>query len=331
MGNNAISIRGVTKRFGDKTAVDTLDLVVPTGSLCGFLGPNGAGKTTMIRMVMSIFMPDEGHIEVLGKTALDAKDRIGYLPEERGVYRKMRVSEFLLYIATLKNVPSGVAKDRIKHWLERMQLGAEIKKRCEELSKGMQQKVQFLASILHEPELIILDEPFSGLDPVNARLLRTLIDELHQEGRTVIFSTHVLSSAEEICDRVFMIHQGRKMLDGGVDAIRERFDPKTIVVEPIAGDAGRSSLMEDLRGEPGVSRVISLGDRSGSVEAYLSDHTDPRTLMGKMLESQDVRGVRLRKASLQDIFISLVEPGEGEESLRASLGSEEAQEVVTNA
>ncbi|MHC4976010.1 MAG: ABC transporter ATP-binding protein [Planctomycetota bacterium] len=332
MGNNAITIRGVTKRFGeDKIAVDELDLVVPEGSLCGFLGPNGAGKTTTIRMVMSIFPPDGGEIEVLGKTALDAKDRIGYLPEERGVYRKMRVAEFLQYVATLKNVPTAIAKERIKHWLERVGLGAEIRKRCEELSKGMQQKVQFLASILHEPELIILDEPFSGLDPVNARLLRTLIDELHQEGRTIIFSTHVLGSAEEICDRVFMIHQGRKMLDGGVDAVRDRFDPKTIVIEPIAGDVGRDSLLDSLRGVDGVREVHSLGDRSGSVEAHLTDGTDPRSIMGRVLESENVRGVRLRKASLQDIFISLVEPGEGEESLRASLGSESAQEVTANA
>ncbi|MFG0256805.1 MAG: ABC transporter ATP-binding protein [Phycisphaerales bacterium JB043] len=332
MGNDAISIRGVTKRFGeDKTAVDTLDLSVPTGSLCGFLGPNGAGKTTTIRMVMSIFPPDEGSIEVLGKTAMDAKDRIGYLPEERGVYRKMRVGEFLQYVATLKNVPVTEARDRIKHWLDRVGLGAEIKKRCEELSKGMQQKVQFLASILHEPELIILDEPFSGLDPVNARLLRTLIDELHQEGRTIIFSTHVLASAEEICDRVFMIHRGRKMLDGGVDAVRDRFDPKTIVVEPIAGDVGRNGLMDSLRTMGGIDEVHSLGDRSGSVEAHITDHSDPRSLMGQILESPDVRGVRLRKASLQDIFISLVEPGEGEESLRASLGSESTEEVTANA
>ena len=175
----------------------------------------------------------------------------------------------------------------------------------------MQQKVQFLASILHEPELIILDEPFSGLDPVNARLMRTLIDELHQEGRTIIFSTHVLASAEEICDRVFMIHRGKKMLDGSVDGVRDRFDPKTIVIEPLAGDIGRDSLMDSIRSLPNVEQVHSLGDRSGSVEAHVTNGTDMRGLMGTILESDDVRGVRIRKASLQDIFISLVEPGEG--------------------
>ncbi|MBL8745505.1 MAG: ATP-binding cassette domain-containing protein, partial [Phycisphaerae bacterium] len=201
---DAIIIEGVTKRFRDKTAVDRLDLAVPAGSLCGFLGPNGAGKTTTIRMIMSIFFPDEGNIRVLGKaSAVESKDRIGYLPEERGVYRKARVAEFLTYIARLKGVSGAGLQRKIDDWLERVALPGVQKKRCEELSKGMQQKVQFLAAVINDPELVILDEPFSGLDPVNARLMRHLIEEMHRAGKTIIFSTHVLHSAEQLCSRIF--------------------------------------------------------------------------------------------------------------------------------
>ena len=212
----AIRIRSVSKTFGSdppKRAVRSLDLDVPRGSLCGFLGPNGAGKSTTIRMITSLIFPDSRSIEVLGGSARASKDRIGYLPEERGVYRKMRVGEFLQYMARLKGIAGSAAATRTRQWLDRLELPHVVRKRCHELSKGMQQKVQFIAAVIHDPELLILDEPFSGLDPVNAALLNALIREQHERGRTVIFSTHVLHQAEQICDRIFLINHGLLMLE----------------------------------------------------------------------------------------------------------------------
>ena len=231
-----ISLRNVNKQFGDVHAVRDLSLDVHKGSLVGFLGPNGAGKSTTIRMVMSIIYPDKGTIDVLGDSALAAKDRIGYLPEERGLYRKMRVGEYLHYIGKLKGMLRSNAISAAKYWLDRMELPKVDRKRCEELSKGMQQKVQFIASILHEPDLLILDEPFSGLDPVNAELLNEVIRDLNAQGRTIIFSTHVLHQAEQLCDSILLIDQGEKILDDTMDGIRQTFDPRTIEVEPTIGN-----------------------------------------------------------------------------------------------
>ena len=209
----AIQLTGVTKTFGQTTAVDNLDLAIPQGGLYGFIGPNGAGKTTTIRMIMSILFPDSGTVSVLGHpSALDAKDRIGYLPEERGVYKKMRVAAFLSYIARLKGVEDDDLDERISESLERVGLPGIEGKRCDELSKGMSQKVQFIAAIVHKPDLLILDEPFSGLDPVSMRMLRDVILEEHGRGATVLFSTHVMPQAEEICEHVVKVYQGKKDL-----------------------------------------------------------------------------------------------------------------------
>src|SRR4051812_46594757 len=196
---DAIRLKGVRKTFGPTTAVHDLDLVIPTGALYGFIGPNGAGKTTTIRMIMSILFPDAGELSVLGHgSALAAKDRIGYLPEERGVYRKMRVGAFLTFMGRLKGLSEDDLPARVQRALARVGLAGTEKKRWEELSKGMLQKVQFVAAILHQPDLLILDEPFSGLDPVSARQLRDLILEEHRRGATILFSTHVMPQAEEI-------------------------------------------------------------------------------------------------------------------------------------
>ncbi|MFG0314252.1 MAG: ABC transporter ATP-binding protein, partial [Phycisphaerales bacterium] len=269
---DAISIRGVTKTFGPKTAVDKLDLSVPEGSVYGFIGPNGAGKTTTIRMVMSIIFPNSGEISVLGKSsAIESKDRIGYLPEERGVYRKMRVGSFLAYMARIKGAEEQGLRKRIHEWLGRVGLADCERKRCEELSKGMQQKVQFLATIMHDPDLVILDEPFSGLDPVNMRLLRDLIDEMHEAGKTIIFSTHVMQQAEQLCDHIVMINRGRKVLDATMEEIRSRFDPHTLLVEPL--DGGDPSSLRDLDGVHDV--VMANAGSKGLWEISLDDGADP--------------------------------------------------------
>ncbi len=319
----AIRISGISKRFKDTLAVDKLDLVVPTGSVCGFLGPNGAGKTTTIRMVMSIFNPDEGQIEVLGHpSAIESKDRIGYLPEERGVYRKMKVRDFLMYIGTLKGVEKVKLRGWIDDWLEKVELPGVQKKKCEELSKGMQQKVQFLAAIIHDPELIILDEPFSGLDPVNARLLRRLIDEMHADGKTIIFSTHVLYSAEQVCERIFMINKGRKILDGTIDEIRTQYDPKSLIVEPANG--GMEDARTTLSNVQGV-RAVRTSALPGCLEADLEDNVESATLVSAVASALPVRRVEVRRATLEDIFVKLVDPGDSTDSVRAAL-SDSAQQ-----
>lgn len=306
---SGISIRGVNKRFGETHAVRDLDLEVPAGSLCGFLGPNGAGKSTTIRMVMSIIYPDSGSIEVLGSNALANKDRIGYLPEERGLYRKMRVGEFLRYLARLKGVPTRGLKARIEEWLERLELPDSYRKKCEELSKGMQQKVQFLASIIHDPDLIVLDEPFSGLDPVNARLLRELILELNQQGKTIIFSTHVLHQAEQICDRFFLINHGVKLLDAPLTQIRADFDPRSLLLEPL--EPG-----QDLSGLEGVT-VKSVPD-SSALELQVEEGQDLQETLRKVVATIPVRSVQLRRLSIEEVFLRLVRAGEGEEAARAA-------------
>ncbi|MEZ6212137.1 MAG: ATP-binding cassette domain-containing protein [Phycisphaerales bacterium] len=319
MTEPAIQISNVTKRFKEKVAVNDLSLTVPEGSLCGFLGPNGAGKTTTIRMVMSIFYPDQGDIRVLGGSALDAKDRIGYLPEERGIYRKMKVLDFLTYMGQLKGVPSSKLKNHINDWLARVNLPDVQKKKCEELSKGMQQKVQFIASVIHDPHLIILDEPFSGLDPVNVRLLRELINEMHKGGKTIIFSTHVLHQAEQVCDHIFMINRGRKIIDSTVQEIRANFDPRTIVFETSDGADGQAALSA-----PGVDRVID-GREKGTLEAHLKQGADPQIAMRAMMASMPLRRVELRRVTLEDVFVSLVSESDSEDSARAAFRSPEAE------
>jgi len=307
----AIRIEGARKQFRDTVAVRQLDLQIDQGSLCGFLGPNGAGKSTTIRMIMSIIHPDSGRIEVLGGSALDAKDRIGYLPEERGLYRKMRVGEFLRYIARLKGVPRGVADQRAQAWLERLELPEVFVKRCEELSKGMQQKVQFVASVIHGPELLILDEPFSGLDPVNARLMSGVVRDISASGATILFSTHQMVHAEQLCDRVVLIDKGEKILDATLEEVGTRFNPRTVIVEPIAaaGSNGELDAFErSLRSIDGVAEVRwSEGRRAASLS--LAPGVDPQQVMGRTLAAGPVRSVELSKVSLDDVFVELVGGG----------------------
>jgi ABC-2 type transport system ATP-binding protein len=296
---NAISLTGVTKTFGSTVAVDNLDLVVPTGALYGFIGPNGAGKTTTLRMIMSILFPDRGELSVLGRpAAIEAKDRIGYLPEERGVYRKMKVGAFLTYMAQLKGV-RDFSTARASVWLERLNLGGVQDKKCEELSKGMLQKVQLISAVLHEPDLLILDEPFSGLDPVNMRLLRDLILAEHRRGATIIFSTHVMVQAEEICDHIVMLHKGRKVLDEDLTSIRRRHDPRSLVFEPFerGADAGVLAELE------GVAKVACDG---GTYRLDLRDGADPVSVMRAVAAAVPPARLEVHRPSLEDIFIGLV-------------------------
>jgi len=230
----AISLSGVTKRFGKYTAVDRLDLEIPQGVTFGLLGPNGAGKTTTIRMTMNITKADEGTIRVLGKPLADEmQERIGYLPEERGLYRKMTVIDQLLFFAAIKSVDRRTALARLEKWIDVMDLRPWLGKKTEELSKGMQQKVQFLGTIVHDPEILILDEPFSGLDPINVVLVKDFFQEFKRQGKTVVFSTHVLEQAERLCERICLLYRSKKLLDGTVKEIKHAFLGKVPLPPPV--------------------------------------------------------------------------------------------------
>ena len=313
----AISLNAVRKTFGKKVAVQGIDLLVPKGELVGFIGPNGAGKTTTIRMIMSILFPDSGELRVLGKkSAIESKDRIGYLPEERGVYKKMKVGHFLRHMGRLKGLSPNGIDDKIRHWLEKVELPGVWNKRCEELSKGMQQKVQFVSCVLHEPELLILDEVFSGLDPVNMRLLRNLIREENERGTTIIFSTHVMAQAQEICDHVIMIHNGEKVLDDPVRAIRDRYAPNAVWFEPMQDTGFDASVVESVHAVESVSRV------DGTYRAMLADGTDPSLAVASVAGAAPMSRVELHRPTLEDIFIDIVQgggSGDDAETLRAAL------------
>jgi ABC-2 type transport system ATP-binding protein len=323
----ALRLHGVRKTFGSATAVHDLDLEVPTGALYGVIGPNGAGKTTTIRLIMSILFPDAGELSVIGhRSALEAKNRIGYLPEERGVYRKMRVGAFLTYMAQLKGVTAPDLPARVTRGLERVALGGTEKRRCEELSKGMLQKVQFLAAIIHQPDLLILDEPFSGLDPVSSRLLRDLVREEHRRGATILLSTHVMTQAEDMCEHVVMIHHGRKVLDDSVAAIRRRYDPRTIRFEPLDPAADLAPLRA-------ISAVEQVEDGSGSARAglpasfdiRLAEGADPGSAIRQITAAVTPARIELARPRLEDIFISLVSDGSAPApSLIAGLREESA-------
>jgi ABC-2 type transport system ATP-binding protein len=322
----AIEIKNVTKTFGQTVAVKDLHLTVPYGGLYGFIGPNGAGKTTTIRLIMSIFFPDSGELSVLGRaSALKAKDRIGYLPEERGVYRKMRVGAFLKYIANLKGVRDLNIDKTIRNSLESVGLGGTENKRCEELSKGMLQKAQFLAAIIHKPDLLILDEPFSGLDPVSMRLLRNLVLSENRRGATILFSTHVMPQAEEICQHVIMVHRGRKVLDEALGTIRNQYDPRTVEFDPVDANIDMSCITS----LPGVERV----DRNDSgYKVLLVEGTSPAEAMHRIIDASMPARLELSRPRLEDIFVSLVstasDTDEARQQLRADLKNSVAGEAT---
>jgi ABC-2 type transport system ATP-binding protein len=299
--NDALVLSEVTKRFGSFTAVDRLSLRVPAGQIIGFLGPNGAGKTTTLRMVMSIIYPDAGQIEVLGQPrAIEIKDRIGYLPEERGLYRKMTVQDTLRYFGRLKGLRGAALNERIDESLERIELQAWRRKRVEALSKNMQQKLQFVTTLLHRPELVIMDEPFSGLDPLNVDLLTRLLGELRAAGVTVIFSTHQMEQAERLCDRIVLIHRGRKVIEGPLNEIRARFATRMLLLEG-AGDFAALTRL------PGVSDGQVT---SGSARLELAADVDPDAVLRRALDVVRLTRFEVQRPDLQEIFVRLVK-GEG--------------------
>jgi ABC-2 type transport system ATP-binding protein len=302
---SAVELRAVTKTFGGLKAVDGLDLTIPRGALYGFIGPNGAGKTTTIRMIMSILMPDSGDLRVLGhRSALDAKDRIGYLPEERGLYRKMKVAPYLTFVARLKGLPERGLRERVRTAIASIGLEGVENKRCEELSKGMSQKIQILAAIIQQPELLILDEPFSGLDPVSTRLLKDLILAEHRRGATVLFSTHVMPQAEEICDHVVMVHRGRKVLDDPVSTILRPLDSSVLTFEPLDArfDIAAVSAL------PEVQRCIAADDH---YEIVLRDGADSAAAMCAVLAVAPATRIGLKRRSLEDVFVSIAAGSDG--------------------
>ena len=302
MKNIVIQLANVNKRFGALHAVRNVSFEIQRGQVCGFLGPNGAGKSTTIRMIMSILLPDSGVITVLGGSALDAKDRIGYLPEERGLYRKMLVADFLRFMAKLKGISRADADARIRSWLERVELPNVSQKRCEELSKGMQQKLQFIGAVLHEPPLLILDEPFSGLDPVNRRLLSSVVRQLKENGTTILFSTHQMEQAEDLCDQVLLIHKGEKVLDETMSQIHSRFDPRTILAQPANSIDAATQALKVVAGIE--SMRWSLEQKS--FEIRLLEGVEPQHAMVDMMRATPLRRVELQRATLDDVFVKLV-------------------------
>jgi len=294
--NDAVVLDGIRKSFGDFVAVNDLSLRVPAGSIYGFLGPNGAGKTTTIRMIMSIFYPDAGRISVLGEpNSEQIKDRLGYLPEEKGLYKNMEAGDLVAYFGRLKGMSKKQAKARSHELLKRFGLGDWIKAKCKALSKGMGQKVQILATLMHEPELVILDEPFSGLDPVNTEVVRDLMLELKRQGKTVIFSTHVMEQAEQICDHVVLINKGRVLLDGPITKVRS---------------TGGSTVQLDYEGDGAVLKTLQgvnrVNDAGKHAEFVLAPGHDADDLLKQIVGKVKVRRFDNREASLHEIFVRSV-------------------------
>jgi ABC-2 type transport system ATP-binding protein len=291
----AVQVSHVVKSYADKVAVDDLSFSVESGEIFGLIGPNGAGKTTTIRMMMDIIKPDTGEITILGEKLSEAtKGRLGYLPEERGLYRKERVIEAIVYLASLKGMDGRAAEKRADELLEQTGMSPNRMKRIDELSKGMGQIIQFIITILHDPELILLDEAFSGLDPVNTQLLKGMITDLREQGKTIVLSTHQMNQVEEMCDRIFMINHGREVLYGDLAEIKSKYRGNTIILES-----------DDALGP--VVGVVEQRVRKDSVELVLDGTSTP----GRVLKELMARGLSINRfevatPSLNEIFLKVV-------------------------
>jgi len=304
MNEKAIVLRGIGKAFAGHVAVKDLSLEVPRGSVFGLLGPNGAGKTTTLRMVMDIIGPDSGSIEILGQAADHAaRDRIGYMPEERGLYPRMVLEEQLVFMAAIKGLGRKEAERRLGPWLERLGLADWRKKKTNELSKGMSQKAQFIATVLHEPEVLIMDEPMSGLDPVGMDVMREVMLDLRRRGTTIVLSSHQMEAVEKLCDRVVLINRGEKVLDGAVSEVKARHGKNTVA---LVYD-GDGSFIESL---PGVAKVSDFGQY---VEVRLDRGADPQPLLREAVSRLRVRRFEIVEPSLHDIFVETV-TGHGKEA-----------------
>jgi ABC-2 type transport system ATP-binding protein len=308
MADLAIDIRNIVKRFDDFVAVRELSLQVPRGSVYGLLGPNGAGKTTTIRMILDILLPDAGAITIFGRPNTDygVLDKVGYLPEERGLYKKMQVRRVLLFLAELKGMRPADVNPRIDQWLERFGLITPEKNwgdaKVDELSRGMQQKVQFIATLLHDPDLVILDEPFSGLDPINAQALKDAVLELKQRGKTIIFSTHVMDNAEKMCDSVCIIARGVKVLDGSVASVKREAGTRNVALA-LSGGA-QNGVTEVLR-DPRL--VTKYDDINNYFELELAPNADPQALLRRLVDAGAViERFELMQPSLHQIFLQRV-------------------------
>ncbi|MBN1337829.1 MAG: ATP-binding cassette domain-containing protein [Bacteroidales bacterium] len=294
---NVIELNHIVKSFGSHLAVNDLTLDVPEGSIYGFIGPNGSGKTTTIRMIMNILYPDSGTLRIFGKEQTGScLERVGYLPEERGLYRKMKVKELITFYGELKHVTKP-AKEA-DYWLEKYDLSRWSKKKVETLSKGMSQKVQFIIAIINRPELIILDEPFSGLDPVNAEIIKETILDLRKKGSTFVFSTHDMAVAEKMCDLIFMIYKGQKVLDGTLESIQNHYGRDTLQIQS-EGGAGV------LNGIEGIEKINDFGQVQ---ELRMLPGTDPQMILSAIMSKTRIKKFEIASPSLNDIFLRIAGP-----------------------
>jgi len=300
-----VSVNSVRKKFGDFQAVDGVSFSVPKGSIYGLLGPNGAGKTTTIRMILGIFFPDEGDIRIFGGALDDAaRDRIAYLPEERGLYRKMKVKDLLTFFGRSHGLNRKQALDKVSHWLDKVELPQVARKKVEELSKGMQQKIQLLATILHDPQLLILDEPFSGLDPINLQLMKDIFLEMNSRGATVIFSTHNMEEAEKMCNSICLINKGQVVVDGDLRTVKESY--------------GRRSILVEGHGELAFVKELDYVERVDLYENYVELRLRDGEVPGRLLQDLvarpdlDLRKFEVVAPTLRNIFIDLVRGGDNE-------------------
>jgi ABC-2 type transport system ATP-binding protein len=291
-----LTVSGISKSFNGNKVVDSISFTVKQGEIFGMVGPNGAGKTTTIRMLMDIIKPDSGEIEILGQALHeDTKNRIGYLPEERGLYRKLTIFETLTYLASLKNMKVEVAREKADELLKRVDMLPHQNKKIEELSRGMGQLIQFVVTIIHDPDLIILDEPFAGLDPVNKKLLKEMILELKEQGKAIILSTHMMNEVEELCDRILMIDNGCDVLHGSLAEIKSKYRNNSIFVEC----DGELDAVEGVTGSKNHGEYVEL---------FLAGHTSPQQVLSQLLN----RGIAVNRfeistPSLNEIFIRVVE------------------------
>lgn len=294
-----IQVEGLVKRYGEVVAVDRLSFEVEQGEVFGLLGPNGAGKTTTIRVVMDILQPDEGQVRVLGRSPWETKEQMGYLPEERGLYRNLKVLETLVYLAQLKGMAHTTARDRAMRLLEQVELADWAQRKVRDLSRGMQQRLQFIASLIHDPQVLILDEPFQGLDPVNVERIKGFIRRLHEEGKTIILSTHQMNLVEALCNRILLIDEGRGVLYGHLMEIKQQYAPHAIRLRA-------PSLPAHIPG------VIGVKPDDGAFYLSLAEEADPqRVLQALLAQNVEIEAFEVAPVPLEDIFVTIVS-GKGE-------------------